>query len=133
MNTELSQPKNHPYAPLLNSDKNDIDRRVLKVTQRIIETLDQDFQMEDLALCVDLSSRQLERLFRRDLRMTPKQFFQAARLSLACQLLVESFLSVKQISVRIGFQDHRHFLRIFKEQYKMTPTEFRQHSGSVNC
>ena len=114
-------------------NKSDVDRRVSQVARMMIATVAQDFQLEDLSSAVDLSPRHLERLFKRDMEMTPKHFLQSAKLNLACQLLRESKLTIPEIAERIGFQSQRHFLRIFKARHGLTPTQFRWRGGSVNC
>jgi transcriptional regulator GlxA family with amidase domain len=83
---------------------------------------------EDLAgIAADsgVSQRQLQRLFRRHLRMTPTQYFLKARLQRARHLLQYSTLSVTEIAIATGFASISHFTRRYTELYGRTPTAER--------
>jgi transcriptional regulator GlxA family with amidase domain len=72
-----------------------------------------------------VSQRQLQRLFRRHLGMTPTQYFLKARLQRARHLLQYSTLSVTEIAIASGFASISHFTRRYSELYGRTPTAER--------
>ena len=72
-----------------------------------------------------VSQRQLQRLFRRHLGMTPTQYFLKARLQRARHLLQYSTLSVTEIAIATGFASISHFTRRYSELYGRTPTAER--------
>lgn len=72
-----------------------------------------------------VSQRQLQRLFRRHLGMTPTQYFLKARLQRARHLLQFSTLSVTEIAIATGFASISHFTRRYSELYGRTPTTER--------
>jgi transcriptional regulator GlxA family with amidase domain len=72
-----------------------------------------------------VSQRQLQRLFRRHLGMTPTQYFLKARLQRARHLLQYSTLSVTEIAIATGFASISHFTRRYTELYGRTPTAER--------
>jgi len=72
-----------------------------------------------------VSRRQLQRLFRRHLGMTPTQYFLKARLQRARHLLQFSTLSVTEIAIATGFASISHFTRRYTELYGRTPTAER--------
>ncbi len=76
-----------------------------------------------------VSQRQLQRLFRRHLGMTPTQYFLKARLQRARHLLQYSTLSVTEIAVATGFASISHFTRRYTELYGRTPTGERGRAG----
>jgi hypothetical protein len=57
--------------------------------------------------------------------MSPAKYLKVLRLEQAKTLLEESFLSVKEIRVRVGFGDESHFARDFKTHFGLTPTQYR--------
>lgn len=81
--------------------------------------------LEGIALQSGVSQRQLQRLFRRHLGMTPTQYFLKARLQRARHLLQYSTLSVTEIAVATGFASISHFTRRYTELYGRTPTAER--------
>ena len=50
----------------------------------------------------------------------------------ATVLLSTTFLSIKEVMVRVGFGDESHFVKDFKKIYGMTPTEYRKSKANGN-
>jgi transcriptional regulator GlxA family with amidase domain len=82
-----------------------------------------------IAAQAGISQRQLQRLFRRHLGMTPTQYFLKARLQRARHLLQYSALSVTEIAIATGFASISHFTRRYTELYGRTPTGERGRAG----
>ena len=81
--------------------------------------------LDGIAAQSGVSQRQLQRLFRRHLGMTPTQYFLKARLQRARHLLQYSTLSVTEIAIATGFASISHFTRRYTELYGRTPTAER--------
>jgi transcriptional regulator GlxA family with amidase domain len=81
--------------------------------------------LEGIAAQSGVSQRQLQRLFRRHLGMTPTQYFLKSRLQRARHLLQYSTLSVTGIAIATGFTSISHFSRRYTELYGCTPTAER--------
>jgi transcriptional regulator GlxA family with amidase domain len=77
--------------------------------------------LDGIAAQSGVSQRQLQRLFRRHLGMTPTQYFLKARLQRARHLLQYSTLSVTEIAIATGFASISHFTRRYTELYGRTP------------
>ena len=58
--------------------------------------------------------------------MTIVQYQKKQKLAYAAQLLANSDYQITQIAEILGFDSLSHFLRIFKEEYRMTPKEYRK-------
>lgn len=58
--------------------------------------------------------------------MTIVQYQRKQKLAYAAQLLVSSQYQITEIAEILGFDSFSHFLRIFKEEYNMTPKEYRK-------
>lgn len=58
--------------------------------------------------------------------MTIVQYQKKQKLAHAAQLLTNSDYQITQIAEIVGFDSLSHFLRIFKEEYAMTPKEYRK-------
>lgn len=56
----------------------------------------------------------------------PAKYFMARRLEMACQLLENRTLGLKEIARRCGFCDAFQFSRQFKNGLRLTPTEYRE-------
>lgn len=58
--------------------------------------------------------------------MTIVQYQKKQKLAYGAQLLANSDYQITQIAEILGFDSFSHFLRIFKEEYAMTPKEYRR-------
>lgn len=56
---------------------------------------------------------------------TPIEFIRVIRLKRAAQLLKESQLNVSQVAYKVGFNNPKYFSRYFKEQYNVSPSEYK--------
>ncbi|NHX28205.1 helix-turn-helix domain-containing protein, partial [Escherichia coli] len=74
-----------------------------------------------LAQEVGMSTRQLERLFRRYLNRSPKRYYMELRLSKARNLLMQTDMSVINVALACGFASPSHFSKCYRAQYDTTP------------
>ena len=74
-----------------------------------------------LARDVGLSTRQLERLFRRYLSRSPKRYYMELRLSKARNLLMQTDMSVINVALACGFTSPSHFSKCYRAHYHTTP------------
>ena len=80
---------------------------------------------QSLAAISGRSVRALERLFVRELRLTPQQYLRRIRVRLACHDLIFSQWSLSEVALRHGFCDQSHFTREFRLETQMTPRAYR--------
>lgn len=85
----------------------------------------------DLAAAVNLSHRQLERLFRERLGKTPSRYYLELRLQRARLLLQQTTMSILQVAVACGFSSGSHFARCYRELFKRSPRTERAEHGRV--
>ncbi|WP_163850171.1 GlxA family transcriptional regulator [Pseudooceanicola aestuarii] len=74
-----------------------------------------------LARDVGMSTRQLERLFRRYLNRSPKRYYMELRLQKARNLLMQTDMSVINVALACGFASPSHFSKCYRAQYHTTP------------
>jgi transcriptional regulator GlxA family with amidase domain len=74
-----------------------------------------------LAQDVSLSTRQLERLFRRYLNRSPKRYYMELRLQKARNLLLQTEMSVINVALACGFSSPSHFSKCYRSHYDITP------------
>jgi len=82
--------------------------------------------VEQLALTVGLSSRQLRRVMLQEFGVSPIELAQTQRLLFAKKLLQETNLSMTELAFAAGFGSVRRFNALFETRYKMTPASIRR-------
>jgi len=90
------------------------------------ETLEEPIACERVAERAGLSLRQLERVFRRELGVTPKAHYRMLRLTRAQNLLQQTTLSVAQVATSAGFTSFAHFARTYKAHFGAPPSRDRR-------
>ena len=88
-------------------------------------------RLPDLARAAGVSDSYAARLFREQLHTRSSDYVNRVRLAAACELLVNSTLSVGEIADRVGFSDIYYFSRTFRAQYHVSPRGFRQRSSAT--
>ena len=86
----------------------------------------------ELADIVGMSTRQLERLFRRYLNRSPKRYYMELRLSKARNLLMQTDMSVINVALACGFASPSHFSKCYRSHYNTTPYRERGSQGTTN-
>ena len=71
-----------------------------------------------------ISQATLNRWFRKYLNISPREFLEAKKLSLAKQLLFEG-KTVTEACMLSGFSDCSHFISVFKRQFGETPFKYK--------
>ena len=86
---------------------------------------DPGFTVEALCHGEHASHSTLQRKFKRDLGMTPKQYVTRLRMNKALDLLSEGDRSVRAIAYECGYNDEKYFSKAFKQFYGCSPANFR--------
>jgi AraC-like DNA-binding protein len=81
--------------------------------------------INDLARLTGMSLSSFKRHFEKIYHDSPAQYIQSRKIQEACNLLLRSSLSVREIAYRTGFQDPSHFTKVFRKWAGHSPMEFR--------
>lgn len=95
--------------------------RLSAIITRMEENLEDPVSPPDLAADAGMSTRQLERLFRRYLGKSPKRYYMALRLQHARGLLLQTDMSVISVALASGFTSPSHFSKCYRAQFGRTP------------
>lgn len=82
--------------------------------------------LDDLSGLLNLSVRQTQRLLRQSFGKTFSQKLTEARMAAACQYLLNTNLTVTEISDRTGFSSVEHFSAAFRRFNGVSPRQFRK-------
>jgi transcriptional regulator GlxA family with amidase domain len=88
--------------------------------------LEETISLDDLARYVGVSRRQLERLFQKHLKCVPSRYYLELRLNRARQLLLQTNLSIIDVSLACGFVSAPHFSKCYRDFFGIPPREERR-------
>lgn len=100
-----------------------------KLTEAVLlmeSNLEEPLSPDELASYVNISRRQLERLFRSYLHCTPTQYYLRLRLRNARLLLLQTEKSIVEISLACGFASAPHFSKCYRDMFSLPPRDERR-------
>jgi AraC family transcriptional regulator, glycine betaine-responsive activator len=103
--------------------------KLSQVIQMMESNIEDPISPADLAEEVGMSTRQLERLFRRYLNRSPKRYYMELRLGKARNLLMQTDMSVINVALACGFASPSHFSKCYRSHYNTTPYRERGTQG----
>ncbi|WP_420858874.1 GlxA family transcriptional regulator [Marivivens marinus] len=95
--------------------------KLSRVIQMMEQNIEEPISPAVLAKDVGMSTRQLERLFRRYLNRSPKRYYMELRLQKARNLLMQTDMSVINVALACGFASPSHFSKCYRSHYDTTP------------
>ena len=101
------------------------DGKLGAVLEWIEQNAQEDIDIRSMAEAQGISVRMLERLFRDQLGIAPKQYVIRMRVFQACEELRNSEKTLRAIAADCGFYDQSAFTRTFKQVMGITPQAYR--------
>lgn len=107
-------------------------RRKINVAVEYINThLDQEIRLDTLADISCLSPYHFHRILKAFLGEPIGAFIVRKRVETAARLLLYSDMSIGEIAVRVGYEEHSSFSKTFKHYYGISPNEYRNNQKFV--
>lgn len=103
-----------------------LDPRVVRAMQFLESNLSRRLSAEDAARAAGVSVRNLNHLFRTQLRLAPMSVLLSYRLDRACQLLRHTDQSIEQVAENCGFPNRYYFSRMLKQHRGVSPAAYRK-------
>ena len=100
--------------------------KLRKLVVLMSEHLEVPLSAGELAGAVDLSIRQVERLFLRHLGSTPGRYYMGLRLERARQLLRQTNTPILDVALSTGFTSHSYFAQSYRQQFGRKPSDERR-------
>lgn len=112
-----AEPKNNVSGKLIN-----LANAISYIENKYLEQVN----ISSAATIAYLSTRQFNRVFRKNYNMSPKEYLIKLRLENACSLMRTDSMKLSQIAIDSGFSDISFFSRQFKSKFGMSPKEYRK-------
>ncbi len=99
--------------------------KLLAVIESMEQNLEEPLTRTELAQSAGLSTRQLERLFRKYLVRSPARYYLELRLDRARLLLLQTNMSIIDVALACGFVSASHFSKCYRDFFGRTPRKER--------
>ena len=99
---------------------------LVRVRDLLHDVFREPLSLTDIARTADLSPIQLGRHFRRQFGCTLAAYVRSLRLAYARERLASSSQLIVDLAQELGFFDQSHFCHVFKQQFGISPTAYRQ-------
>lgn len=120
-----------PQAQFASETRNLRDTVVRRCVNLMEQTLNEPIFLEEMAMRLDISTRQLSRRFKDSLGETPSRYYRSLRVRYGAWRLVHSTDLASSIATDAGFVDASHFQREFQKVYGVTPSQYRRNAGKI--
>jgi len=99
--------------------------RINSVYQYVKQHFGSKIRLEDIAGHLNMTEENFSRFFSRVMKKNFFTFLNEFRLNIACKLLIESDVQVKQVCYACGYETLPFFYRQFKRYKQISPLQFR--------
>jgi AraC family transcriptional regulator of adaptative response / DNA-3-methyladenine glycosylase II len=89
--------------------------------------------LDAVASRLGITDRHLRRAFGAEFGVSPVEFAQTQRLLLAKRLLTDTVLPVTEVAFASGFGSLRRFNALFKQRYRLRPSQLRRHTNGAGA
>lgn len=106
-----------------NKKEDDIVAATIELMQKKIHTV---FSLSEFARLARLSVSHFSAVFRKKTGYAPIEYYNHLKIQKACQYLLLSNMTIKEMAVSLGVDDQYYFSRMFSKLMGISPTEYRK-------
>lgn len=112
---------------LVFDDGSNVGNSAIRDTERFIsENFDKRLTIKDIAEEVFLTPQYLCKIFKEETGHTINSYITDLRMEKAKELLLNRNLKLYEVAAQLGYRDANYFARVFKRNFGMNPSEFRE-------
>ena len=111
---------------VLKERKINISEDALKIKNYLDNHIEEKISLDQISKYTCLTTRQINRIFKKELGRTPYDYVLTKKIELAKSYLINTSLSVKEVACRLNFIDAYYFSNIFKEKTGLSPIYYKK-------
>lgn len=104
-------------------------RHVERAKEYLLAHIEQETSLEELSAAIGVSKFYLIRIFKAHFGTSPMEYLRGVRMQRACDLLLGTNLSVKEIGRQLSYSSSYHFAQCFRQYAGCNPSVFRKSMG----
>lgn len=107
-------------------EKNEIGHRMQQFLSYIEQHYSENITLKNIADSAGVSKSECLRCFRLSMQNTPYEYLIEYRLSKAKELLLNTCLSIGEVTESVGFHSQSHFGKVYKQRTGYSPQKYRK-------
>lgn len=115
------------FLPEYRSVNKDISiNKLEKAISLMKANLNKRITLKDVAMACNCSEANVSKLFKKSLKSAPMDYFIHMKMQEACKILLNTDLRIKEICLKLGYEDQYYFSRIFTKHVGLSPVYYRK-------
>ena len=98
---------------------------IRRIVEHIQLNYSQKLSLSDLAAISHQSESYLSKTFKKEVGANISQYIERLRCEKAAEMLRAGRSAIQEISSYVGYEDNNYFVKVFRKQFGMTPTDYR--------
>lgn len=111
---------------LLKKGENTAETYVSYAKNYIRSNVHKRISVSEVAQFLSIHRSHLARIFQSISGMSTQQFIISFKMDVAAQSLKNSSMTIKEVANSVGYDNQMEFSKLFKKNYKLTPTQWRE-------
>jgi two-component system response regulator YesN len=99
---------------------------IQEVLQFVENQYDRPIGLREAAAYIHMNASYVSALFKEQVGLTFSEYLTRYRIQKAKEFLIATQLNVNEISEKVGYVTTKYFVKVFKEQEKVSPSEYRK-------
>lgn len=104
----------------------DLTQKLHLVYNHIQHNYNQTLSIAELSRQAGLHINTFERAFKELFAASPREYIEHLRMKRAAILLLQTSLSIREISIQTGYSGANYFTAVFRKRYRCSPREYRK-------
>ncbi len=124
IHNEVRKPTDNHRIPLQTRVKTR-NKKIIRAIEIMEKNIEMPIPRNNIAKEIELSPRQMERLFKKYLGISPAKYYLQVRLKYSNRLLQYTTLSITDISLATGFSSVSHFSKCYRDLFSHSPKQIQ--------
>lgn len=103
-------------------------QKIKQATEYIMQNYDKELNMAVVSNHISMNYSMFSQLFKEYTGSNFVNYLREIRMAEAKRLLEETDLQINEISVKVGYDNEKHFMKIFKASYGISPGKWRKNT-----
>ena len=112
-------------------DKDTPEGRFQTLYRYLLKNVNNPFNPDEIARLIGLSYKYVGEQFKQHSGITIHECFTKIKIEQACKLLINTNISISEISERLAYNDPLYFSNVFKKITGMSPRTYRNRYSSI--